>query len=92
MIIKNCLLVISCLFELNVADLLSCSKQHNKKSVCFTNETDYFSPFPVSLDVGIFLEDIIEIDQDKNSISVRLDLWTRWIDLGLSVSNNEGSE
>ena len=47
-------------------------------------------PFPVSLDVKIFLEDIIRIDQDMNSISIRLDLWTGWYDPGLAFSNDEG--
>ena len=89
---KKCLLVISTVFELCSAKLLSCSKPHDEKSICFTNDTSYSAPFPVSLDVGIFLKDIIEIDQDKNSLSIRLDLWTDWIDLGLDVTNDKGTE
>ena len=92
MYIKNCFLVILCLFDLNLADLLSCLKQHEEKSVCFNNSTGYSMPFPVILEVGIFLKDIIEIDQDKNSLSIQLDLWTGWIDLGLGVSIDEGTE
>ena len=89
---KKCLLIISTVFELCSAKLLSCSKPHEEKSICFTNATSYSPPFPVSLDVGIFLKDIIEIDQDKNSLSIRLDLWTDWIDPGLSVTNDKGTE
>ena len=91
--ITKCLLFISCIFELSKGEhLLSCSKPHDEKSICFTNDTSYAGPFPVSLDIGIFLKDIIEIDQDKNSLSIRLDLWTHWIDPGLGVTNDEGTE
>ena len=89
---KNCLLVISTVFELCSAKLLSCSKPHDEKTICFTNDTSYSAPIPVSLDIGIFLKDIIEIDQDKNSLSIRLDLWTGWIDPGLGVINDEETE
>ena len=89
---KKCLLVISTVFELYSAKLLNCSKPHEEKSICFTTDTSYSAPFPVSLGVSIFLKDIIEIDQDKNSLSIRLDLWTDWIDPGLGVTNDEGTE
>ena len=89
---KKRLLVISTVFELCSANFLICSKPHAEKSICFTNDTSYAGPFPVSLDIGIFLKDIIEIDQDKNSLSIRLDLWTHWIDPGLGVTNDEGTE
>ena len=49
-------------------------------------------PFPVSLDVEVYLHDIVRIDEDMNSLSVKLDLWTSWIDLGLGLSNDEGPE
>ena len=72
--------------------LLSCSKPHKEKSICFTNDTGYSMPFPVKLDVEVYLHDIVKIDEDMNSLSVKLDLWTSWIDLGLGLSNDEGSE
>ena len=87
--IKKCLLVFLCLLEQNLADFLSCSKERKKRSICFTNETGYSPPFPVSLDVEVHLKDIIRIDQDLNSISVRLELWTEWIDPGLDLSNEK---
>ena len=93
MYIKKCFLFIACIFELNMAEhLLSCSKPHDKKSICFTNDTGYSMPFPVKLDVEVYLHDIVRIDEDMNSLSVRLDLWTNWIDLGLGLSNDEGPE
>ena len=89
--IKKCLLFISYIFELNMAEhLLSCSKPQDKKSICFTNDTGYSMPFPVNLDVEVYLHDIVRIDEDMNSLSVKLDLWTSWIDLGLSLSNDKG--
>ena len=91
--ITKCLLFISCILELSKGEhLLSCSKPHDEKSICFTNDTGYFAPFPVSLDVEVYLHDIVRIDEDTNSLSVRLDLWTSWIDVGLGLSKNEGPE
>ena len=49
-------------------------------------------PFPISLNVEVYLHDIVRIDEDTNSLSVRLDLWTSWIDVGLGLSNDEGLE
>ena len=87
--IQKCLLVFLCLLQENLADFLSCSKSQNESSICFTNDSGYFLPFPVSLDVEVHLIDIIRIDQDLNSISVRLELWTKWIDPGLDLSNKK---
>ena len=87
--IKKCLLVFLCQLQQILADFLSCSKEQQKRSICFTNETGYSLPFPVSLDVEVHLKDIIRIDQDLNSISVRLELWTKWIDPGLGLSNEK---
>ena len=87
--IQKRLLVFLCLLEHNLAEFLSCSKSQNESSICFTNDLGYFLPFPVSLDVEVHLIDIIRIDQDLNSISVRLELWTKWIDPGLDLSNKK---
>ena len=87
--IKKFLLVISYLFELSLA-FKRCSMPHKRKSICFTNETGGYSiPYPVRLSVEVNLEEIIRIDQDMNSVSIRLNLWTYWIDLGLGLSNDE---
>ena len=86
--VKEYLLVFLCLIEHSLA-FKSCSKQHDRKSICFTNETGYLMPYPVSLDVEITLKDIIRIDQDLNSISVRLELFTNWIDNGLGLSDEK---
>ena len=87
--LKKCLLIFLGLLQHNLADFLSCSKSQNESSICFTNDSGYFLPFPVSLDVEVHLIDIIRIDQDLNSISVRLELWTKWIDTGLDLSNKK---
>ena len=87
--VKKCLLVILGLLQHNLADFLSCSKSQNESLICFTNDLGYILPFPVSLDVEVHLIDIIRIDQDLNSISVRLELWTKWIDPGLDLSNKK---
>ena len=87
--VKKCILVFFSLLQHNLADFLSCSKSQNESSICFTNDSGYFLPFPISLDVEAHLIDIIRIDQDLNSISVRLELWTKWIDTGLDLSNKK---
>ena len=87
--IQKCLLVFLSLLQQNLADFLSCSNPQNESSICFTNDLGYFLPFPVNLDVEVHLKDIIRIDQDLNSISVRLELWTKWIDPGLDLSNKK---
>ena len=87
--LKKCLLIFLGLLQHNLADFLSCSKSQKESSICFTNDSGYFLPFPVSLDVEVHLIDIIRIDQDLNSISVRLELWTKWIDTGLDLSNKK---
>ena len=89
MYILTSFLVISCLFYISFADLRNCSLPHTKPSICFKNETGYLAPFPTALDVGVYFKDIIEIDEQRNSISIQMELWTVWNDSGLALSNGE---
>ena len=76
---------------MNCADLKSCSEKHEKLEVCFKNKDGYTNPFPVVLSTDLYLVEIIEIDLDKNSIRIQMDLWTIWIDPGLSLSNESAT-
>ena len=89
MYICTLFLVISHLFEISFADLRNCSKPQSKPAICFKNETGYSKPFPTVLDVGLFVKDIIEIDEQRNSISIHMALWTFWSDPSLALSNGE---
>ena len=44
--------------------------------------------FPVSLKTELYLKEIVEIDPEKNSITVRVNMWTYWKDEGLALSND----
>ena len=63
MYILKSLFVISCLIDINFADLRNCSLPHTKPSICFKNETGYLAPFPTALNVGVYFKDIIEIEE-----------------------------
>ena len=69
------------------ANLRSCSEKHEKQEVCFRDKA-YDNPFPIVLDTDLHLKEIIEISEDKNSVSLFIDLWTLWTDPGLGLSNN----
>ena len=82
-------LAISFLCKIIFADLKSCLKPHDQPAACFKNETGYLRPFPTVLDVEVYFKDIIEIDEQKNSISIQMELWTLWSDSRLALSNGE---
>ena len=82
-------LIILHIFQISFADLRNCSKPHTKLAICFKNETGYSKPFPTVLDVGLFVKDIIEIDEQRNSIKIQMELWTVWRDPGLGLSTGE---
>ena len=89
MYILKSFLVISILFQISFADLRNCSKLHTKPAICFKNETSYSNPIPTVLNVVLDLKDIIEIDEERNSISIQMELWTFWNDPSLALSNGE---
>ena len=89
MYILKSLLVISILFQVSIAALRNCSISHTKSAVCFKNETAYSNPFPAILGVQVHLKDIIEVNEQKNSISIQMELWTFWSDHRLALSDGE---
>ena len=89
MLILKSILAFSCLFEITFASLKNCSSLHAKPAICFKNETGYTMPFPAALGVEVHFKDIIEIDEQMNSIRIKMSLWTYWTDPGLGLSNGE---
>ena len=93
MFIFKYILIISGLCELSFADLKLCSQPQDKPSkkavieapICFTNETGYSVPFPINLSLEVYFKNVIKIDEDLNSISIQVELWTYWKDPGLNL-------
>ena len=79
--------VIASLFELNLAALESCSQNQTNQQLCFLSSEGYSKPFPVVLDTILYLN-ILQIDEDNNSIKIEVDFWTFWTDPGLALSND----
>ena len=87
--ILKSLLSVSCLIEISFASLKNCSVPHDQPAICFKNGAGYSKPYPTLLDVKVFFKDIIEIDEEKNSIRIQMNLWTIWNDPKLKLSNGE---
>ena len=86
------LLFVFCTFkssiaELKISDLKSCKEEKHESKICLTGDNGYLKPFPASVDSDLVLRNIIEIDQNKNSISAQFELWTSWEDPGITLSN-----
>ena len=76
-----------CLAELRISDLKSCKEEKHKSTICLTGENGYLKPFPVIVDSNLMLRNLIEIDENKNSISAQFTLRTQWLDPGIDLSN-----
>ena len=84
----TCLCLILFIFKLIWADMKSCSEKHDKLEICLKGEEAYTIPFPVLVGSDLYLVEIIDIDEEKNSVSIQVDLWTIWKDPSLTSSNN----
>ena len=76
-----------CIAELHTFDLKNCKEERHKSKICLTSENGYLKPFPVIVNSDLVLKNIIEIDENKKSISTQLELWTMWEDPGVALSN-----
>ena len=72
-----------------LAELKSCSEQHDQLDFCLIGKEAYSMPFPVVVDTVLVLRDIIiEVDEGKhNSIWIQLNLWTEWRDPRIALTN-----
>ena len=93
--VLKCLFALSWLFDISFASLKLCSQHQDKLSkkevleeavMCFTNETGYSAPFPITLVLEFYIKNVIKIDEDLDSISIQVELWTYWIDPGLDFN------
>ena len=87
------ILVISGLCGLSFANLKLCPKPEDQVSkkeafICLTNETGYSAPFPVNLTLELYFKNVINIDEDLNSITIQVELWAYWADTELALTND----
>ena len=73
--------------RLKISDLKNCKEGRHESKMCLTGEDGYLKPFPVIVDTDLILRNLIEIDENKNSISAQFELWTGWEDPGIALSN-----
>ena len=76
-----------CSARLKISELKSCKEESHNSKICLTGENGYFKPFPVIVDTNLILRNLIEIDENKKSISAQFELWTWWVDPGIALSN-----
>ena len=71
------------------AELKKCSDYElGKLELCLTGNGEYGPPFPVTVFVELYLGEIVEIDANKNFISLRLGLFTYWTDPKIGLTND----
>ena len=76
-----------CISKLRISDLKSCKEETHVSKICLTGENGYLQPFPVVVFSELVLRHLIEIDEDKHSITAEFELWTWWEDPGIALSN-----
>ena len=80
------IITLACLFEFNLAELMSCTEITNKTDICSNGIANHGTP--KSVDTTLSLRQISDLDLGKNSISIQVRLWTYWTDPSLVLSNN----
>ena len=70
------------------ADLKSCFEESNQPKICIINNESYQKPFPVTVRTQLFLREFVNIDEEKNLISIQMVMFSTWPDQGLDNSNN----
>ena len=89
MLFNNILIIIFCWMQPIWADLKSCNDQEQGKSkLCLTGNGEYRPPFPSKVKIDVHLREIVDIDEDKKSITTRLGLTTHWNDPSLALRND----
>ena len=76
--------------NLGEATLRNCSEKHDQQDICMNGEEDYSYPLPVVLETWLYLNEIIKIDGNENSISMSVELITYWTDPQLGLSDDKG--
>ena len=82
------LIVMICFSKPTRANLKNCSDhEQGRPELCLRGNGEYNPPFPVTVYIDIYLREIVDIDQNKKSITARLGLTTYWTDPRLGLTN-----
>ena len=81
------LFIIVYLLEFNLANSKRSSKEQDKYVISFVNEDSYTKPYPLLLNTTFKIREFISIDENENSISIRVNLLSKWKDSGLKCSD-----
>ena len=87
MYLHKSLIVLTCLFKLNYAELKSCMKEAEAPRICQKSNESYLNPFPLNLTTIILLKEIVDIDEDEKSITAQLLFSIFWKDSQIYRSN-----
>ena len=89
LLFNSILIIIFCWFKPTLASLKRCSDhEQGKQELCLTGNEEYSPPFPVTVEMDINLREIVDIDEDKKSISAKLGLSLYWTDPRLALPND----
>ena len=75
------------LFDIILAELESCLKEYDHPKICFVDKEGYVDPFPLVLNTILHLREIVAINEEENSVSIQVNLYSFWKDPGLDRSN-----
>ena len=83
------LVIISCWVKPIRAELKNCSDhERGKPQLCLRGNEEYGPPLSVNLYLDLYLGEIVDIDQNKKSISMTLGLITYWNDPKIALTND----
>ena len=68
--------------------LRNCSQENDANKVCRNGN---FIDYPIKLDTYVYLKEIVEINEEKNSITMQMTLYNIWIDSSLASSQTTES-
>lgn len=83
------LVIIFCCARPIRAELKNCSDhEQGKPELCLRGNEEYVPPLSVNVYLDLYLGEIVDIDQNKKSISMTLGLSTYWTDPKIALTND----
>ena len=89
LLFKTILIIIFGCFRPIWANLKPCSDSEDTElEICLTGNGKYHPPFPSTVEIDINLREVVHINKDKKSITIRLGFTTHWKDPRLALNND----
>ena len=63
--------------------LRNCSEEEGANKVCRNGNS---KNYPIELDTSVYLKEIVEINEEKNSITMQMTWYNYWTDSSLAAS------